>query len=181
LIRVNAVRLAFGHTEDVKYCIKESMMYKRILIPVDGSETSNKALVAALQLAREAGGRVRLVHVVEELAYLSGYAQFGGYSGELITAMRESGTKLLNDAMAIAQAAGVEADNLLLDNFGGRLAEVVADAAKQWNADLIVVGTHGRRGAGRVLLGSGAEQIIRLAPVPVLVVRLGEGNGLKAA
>ena len=155
-------------------------MYKRILIPVDGSETANKALVTALQLARETGGRVRLVHVVEELAYLSGYTEFGGYSGELITAIRETGTKLLNDAMAIAQAAGVEADNLLLDNFGGRLAEVVADAAKQWNADLIVLGTHGRRGVGRALLGSGAEQIIRLAPVPVLVVRLGENSSSKA-
>ena len=79
-------------------------MYKRILVPVDGSETSNKALVAALQLARDAGGRVRLVHVIEELAYLSGYEQFGGYSGELITVMREAGTKVLHDGMDMAKA-----------------------------------------------------------------------------
>lgn len=156
-------------------------MYKRILVPVDGSETSNKALVAALQMARDSGGRVRLIHVVEELAYLSGYEQYGGYSGELIAVMRETGNKVLNDAMAIAQAAGVEADNLLFDNFGERLAEVVADAAKQWNADLVVVGTHGRRGVGRMLLGSGAEQILRLAPVPVLVIRSGEDSSSKAA
>ncbi len=156
-------------------------MYKRILVPVDGSETSNKALVAALQMARDSGGRVRLIHVVEELAYLSGYEQYGGYSGELIAVMRETGNKVLNDAMAIAQAAGVEADNLLFDNFGERLAEVVADAAKQWNADLVVVGTHGRRGVGRMLLGSGAEQILRLATVPVLVIRSGEDSSSKAA
>ncbi len=156
-------------------------MYQRILVPVDGSETSNKALVAALQLARVTGGRVRLIHVVEELAYLSGYEEYGGYSVELIKVMRETGTKVLNDGMAIAQAADVEADNLLYDNFGGRLAEVVADAAKQWNADLIVVGTHGRHGIGRMLLGSGAEQILRLAPVPVLVIRSGEGSSSKAA
>ena len=146
-------------------------MYKRILVPIDGSETSNKALVAALQMARETGGRVRLIHVVEELAYLTGYEQFGGYSGELISAMRETGNKILNDAMEIAKAAGVEADNLLYDNFGSRLAEVVTDSAKDWQADLIVVGTHGRRGVGRVLMGSGAEQILRMAPVPVLVIR----------
>lgn len=152
-------------------------MYKRILVPVDGSETSNKALVTALQLAKDAGGRVRLIHVVEELAYLSGYEQFGGYSDDLFKVMRETGTKVLDDGLAIAQAAGVEADEMLFDDFGGRLAEVVADAAKQWNADLIVVGTHGRRGVGRVLLGSGAEQIIRLAPVPILVVRSSEGHG----
>ena len=146
-------------------------MYKRILVPVDGSPTSNRALTTALQVARDAGGRVRLVHVVDELAYLSGFDQFGGYSGELIKAMQENGAKVLNDAMAIAQAAGVEADNMLFDNFGERLGESVADAAKRWNADLVVVGTHGRRGIGRVFLGSGAEQIIRLAPVHVLVVR----------
>ena len=134
-------------------------MYKRILVPIDGSETSNKALVAALQMARETG------------AYLTGYEQFGGYSGELISAMRETGNKILNDAMEIAKAAGVEADNLLYDNFGSRLAEVVTDSAKDWQADLIVVGTHGRRGVGRVLMGSGAEQILRMAPVPVLVIR----------
>lgn len=146
-------------------------MYKRILVPVDGSATSNRALTTALQMARDAGGRVRLVHVVDELAYLAGYDQFGGYSGELIKAMQDNGARVINDAMAIAQAAGVEADNMLFDNFGERLGDAVADAAKRWNADLVVVGTHGRRGLGRVFLGSGAEQIIRLAPVPVLVVR----------
>lgn len=145
-------------------------MYKRILVPLDGSETSNKALVAALQLARLGGGQVRLIHVIEELAYLSGFDQYGGYSGDLIRVMRENGEKILNDGMAIAQSAGVEADNMLYDNFE-RVGDVVCDAAKRWNADLIVVGTHGRRGIGRVLMGSGAEQIIRLAPVPVLVIR----------
>ena len=146
-------------------------MYKRILVPVDGSPTSGKALTAALQMARDGGGRIRLVHVVDEMAYLSGYDQYGGYTGELIKIMRESGAKILNDAMAIAQSAGVETDNMLFDKFGERLGETVANAAKLWNADLIVVGTHGRRGIGRAFMGSGAEQIIRLAPVHALVVR----------
>jgi len=146
-------------------------MYQRIMVPVDGSDTSNKALVAALQLARESGGRVRIVHVVEELAYLTGYEQYGAYSGELISALHDAGAKVLDDALAIAQSAGVEADSELHDNLGERLAEVVTDAADAWKADLVVVGTHGRRGLGRVLLGSGAEQILRLAHVPVLVIR----------
>ncbi|NML87090.1 universal stress protein [Polaromonas sp.] len=153
-------------------------MYKRILVPVDGSDTANKALQTALQLAKDAGGCVRLVHVIEELAYVSGYAQFGVYSEELLKAIRETGSKVLQDAMTVAQIAGVEADNMLFDNFGGRLAEIITDAANEWKADLIVVGTHGRRGVGRLLLGSGAEQIIRLAPVPVLVIRSGK-NGAK--
>ena len=146
-------------------------MYQRIIVPIDGSETSNKALVAALRLAKERGGRVRLVHVVEELAYLTGYDQFGGYSGDLINIMRETGNKVLAGGVAIAESAGVEVDKVLFDDLGERLAEVVADEARRWNADLIVVGTHGRRGVGRILLGSGAEQIIRMSPVPVLVIR----------
>lgn len=151
-------------------------MYQRILVPVDGSDTATKALVAALQLARESNGRVRLVHVVEELAYLTGYEQYGGYSGELVTAMRNSGIKVLDDAMAIARSAGVPAESQLYDKLGERLAEVVADDAGTWNADLVVVGTHGRRGLGRMLLGSGAEQILRLALVPVLVIRSSEST-----
>ena len=146
-------------------------MYRRIIVPIDGSQTSNKALVAALRLATESQGRIRLVHVVEELAYLTGYDQFGGYSGDLIKIMRETGNKVLADGAAIVQSAGVECESALYDNFGERLPEVVADEAKRWNADLIVVGTHGRRGVGRMLLGSGAEQVIRMAPVPVLVIR----------
>jgi len=149
-------------------------VYRRIIVPIDGSATSIKALTAALRLAQESQGRIRLVHVVEELAYLTGYDQFGGYSGDLIKIMRETGSKVLADGVAIAQSAGVECDTALFDNFGERLPEVVADEARRWKADLIVVGTHGRRGVGRILLGSGAEQVIRMAPVPVLVIRSDE-------
>lgn len=143
--------------------------YKRILVPVDGSETSNKALVAALQFARDAGGRVRLMHSLDELAFVSGFE----YSGDVIRIAREYATKVLDDALAVAKAAGVEADTCLADAPAQRLGRMVADEARSWEADLIVVGTHGRRGLGRVLLGSGAEQVIRESPVPVLVIRGG--------
>ena len=145
-------------------------MYKRILVPVDGSETAQKALVTALQMARESSGCVHLVHVVEGLTPMTA-DPYGAYSGDVIEVMRQSGRKILDDALALARAEGVQADTQLFDNFGERLAEVVADSATRFNADLMVVGTHGRRGLGRVLMGSGAEQIIRLSPVPVLVLR----------
>lgn len=148
-------------------------MYKRILVPIDGSQTSNKALVAALQMARETGARVRVLHSMDEIAYLTGYE----YMGDLIRIAREYATKVVDDAMATARSAGVEADSRMAEAPGQRLGEVVADEARGWNADLIVCGTHGRRGIGRVLLGSGAEQIIRGAPVPVLVVRSDEPRG----
>jgi nucleotide-binding universal stress UspA family protein len=168
---MHQVRHSGSNQTGVALLQKELSMYKRILVAVDGSPISNQALTSALQMAKDSGGEVLLVHVVDELAYLTGYDQFGGYSGALIRVMKESGAKVLKDAMDIATAAGVKADNLLFDNFGARLGETMADVAKRWNADLIVVGTHGRRGIGRLLLGSGAEQIIRLAPVPVLIIR----------
>ncbi len=142
-------------------------MYKRILIPVDGSATSKKALTAALQLARESGGRLRLLHSVDELAYLSGFE----YSGDVVRVARENAAKVLDDASAMAKAAGVEVDQILVDQPGQRLGETVSEAASSWEADLIVVGTHGRRGFSRMFLGSGAEQVIRVAAIPVLVIR----------
>ena len=145
-------------------------MYKRILVPVDGSETSNRALVAALQMARETDGRVRLLHALDELAYLSSFE----YSGQVLEAARKGGAKALEDAMAIATASGVPSDHKMVEVSGQRLGEVVAQEARDWGADLIVIGTHGRRGVSRVLLGSGAEQVLRLAPVPVLAVRTPE-------
>ncbi len=149
-------------------------MYQRILVPVDGSTTSNRALTAAIGMAQAFKGCLRLIYVVDEAAYVTGYDPSGGYSGDLLRVMRESGQKILNDGMSLATGAGLEADSMLFDTFGERLGETVAKAAKLWNADLVVVGTHGRRGFSRLLLGSGAEQIIRLAPVPVLTIRAAE-------
>ena len=142
-------------------------MYKRILVPVDGSPTSDKALGTALQLAREVGASVRVVHAFDDLAFLTGYE----FDGSVLRAARSEADKTLTNAQGMAAAAAVTADTKLLETRGRRLGDAVADEARTWQADLVVVGTHGRRGLGRALLGSGAEQVIRMAPVPVLAVR----------
>lgn len=148
-------------------------MYRRILVAVDGSATSNKAVSAALEMASFSGGRssIRLIHVLDEMAYFVGLDPYAGQSYSVIGVMREAGEKILADALAIAQSAGVQADTVLVDQLGSHLAETVAAEAKSWDASLVVVGTHGRKGIGRMLLGSGAEQIIRLSTCPVLVLR----------
>ncbi|MBA4327807.1 MAG: universal stress protein [Polaromonas sp.] len=153
-------------------------MYRRILVAVDGSSTSTKAVLAAVELASYSGGRseIRLIHVLDEMTYFTGLSPYAGESGAVIAAMQEAGRKILADALAIVQSAGIRADTVLIDQFGTHLAEAVAAQARQWDASLTVVGTHGRRGIGRMLLGSGAEQIIRLAPGPVLVVRGAESG-----
>lgn len=149
-------------------------MYKRILVPVDGSEMSDMAAVAALQFARECGGRVHFVHVLDELASLSGFE----YAEQVLEAARARALKVLADAQAMADSAGVPADTKLLERPGSRLGEVVAQEARAWEADLVAVGTHGRRGFTRLMLGSGAESVLRLAPVPVLAVRGAEAPAI---
>lgn len=146
-------------------------MFQRILVPVDGSSPSGQALRMALQLVREGGGEIRVVHVLDNTAYMTGYDPVGGAAGALYEAVRSSGTHILQEAVATGRQQGIDADAVLVDRPGTRLGDAVADAAVEWRADLIVVGTHGRRGPSRLLLGSGAEQVIRLAPVPVLVTR----------
>ena len=148
-------------------------MYRRILVAVDGSATSRKALTAALEMASYSGGRsvIRLIHVLDQMSYFTGLDPYSGQSGAVINAMRGAGEKILADALAIVESAGVAADTVLVDRLGAHLAETVAEQAEKWEASLIVVGTHGRRGVARMLMGSGAEQIIRIAPGPVLVIR----------
>jgi len=142
-------------------------MFKRILVAVDGSETSRKALDAAVELARSAGGRLRVVHAFDDISFIGGYE----YDGNALRAARTEAAKVLREASERATTAGVTADEKLVEAAGRRLGEVMAAEATGWESDLVVVGTHGRRGIGRALLGSGAEQVVRLAPVPVLVIR----------
>lgn len=145
--------------------------YKQILVPVDGSPTSDKALAEAIAFARLTGARLRLVHVVDELSYANGFEPAINYVNDILPLMRAASEKLLAQGRQRALDQGVDADSVLIVDAPGRICEHVAEQARLAKADLIVVGSHGRRGVGRVLLGSDSEQIIRHAPVPVLVVR----------
>ena len=143
-------------------------MYERILVPVDGSPTSMLGLDEAIKLAKLTGAGIRLVHVVDQLTFAAG---FEVYTGDLIGMLREAGLKVLGEAQARAEARGVVVTSFLCDTFGARVCDLVIDQAKEWKADLIVIGSHGRRGISRLFLGSDAEMVIRMAPVPVLLVR----------
>ena len=146
-------------------------MYQRILIPIDGSETSKLGLAEALRLAKLCAAKVRLVHVVDQLKYVTGFETFAAYNADLLPLMEEAGEQVLQAGRELAASAGVEVETLLFTSPVQRVCDIVVEQARTWKADLIVIGTHGRRGVGRLLLGSDAEQILRLAPVPVLLVR----------
>jgi nucleotide-binding universal stress UspA family protein len=146
-------------------------MYQRILVPVDGSPTSQRGLAEAIAIGKLTGASLRLLHVVDETSFAMSADAFGAYTGDLLTLLREGGEKILADAKAQVEAAGLAADTVLRESLAGRVCDLVSDEAKSWPAELIVIGTHGRRGAQRLFLGSDAEQTLRLATVPVLLVR----------
>ncbi len=148
-------------------------MYKKILVPVDGSATSRRGLDEALKLAKASGGTLRLVHVVNELIIDVGGAGAGAatYYGDLIEGLREGGKRILADAEKIVRDQGVALESEMIETIGGRAADAIINQAIESKADLIVMGTHGRRGIKRLALGSDAEMVLRHAPVPVLMVR----------
>ena len=149
-------------------------MYQRILVPIDGSSTSAKGLAEAIRLAKLTGGRLRLVHVIDELSFALTMDAYAGRAGDWLKELRADATTLLEDARARAGEENVEADAVLRDSFKGAVHDQVIAEAAESQADLIVIGTHGRRGLGRWVMGSSAEHILRMSPVPVLLVRAPE-------
>ena len=85
--------------------------------------------------------------------------------------MRDAGKQLVADAEAMVREQGLKAESVILEIMGGRAADSIVAEANTWGADLIVLGTHGRRGARRLVMGSDAEEIVRTARIPVLLVR----------
>ena len=152
-------------------------MYRRILVPIDGSPTSDRGLKEAIAIARLTGGRIRLVHVLDELVFTTGYETGATYLNTVLPQMRQHSAQLLAAATERAAAAGVDVDSECVECFGRRTADVIVERATDWDADLLVLGTHGRRGARRLMLGSDAEQVLRMAKVPVLLVRSDDHPG----
>lgn len=142
-------------------------MFMRILVPVDGSATSMNGLEKAVRLARAGKARLRILHVVDGIAFSRDHSMFTATAEKF----RESGRKLIRDVMARLRAEKLPADSRLVENLTGRAADTIVKQAARWKADVIVMGTHGRRGFNRMMLGSDAELVARSAPVPVLLVQ----------
>ena len=143
-------------------------MYLRILVPIDGSGTAERGLDEAIALAQRLGSTLRILHVVD--------ARMLGAAGcvyappeQLVDDWRIAGERLVPAAVERARAQGVKAESTVRCDPGRRVHELILEEAA--NADLIVMGTHGRDGLPRVLLGSDAEFVLRESPVPVLLVR----------
>ena len=154
-------------------------MYKHILVAIDGSVTSDLALREAIGLAKNQNAMLRLVHVVDVTppAYVTSEitstlaAQFP--LAEYQKTLQEAGEKLLTTRATTAREAGVNVDTKLITagTLGERIYEAIEEESKQWPANLVVVGTEGRRGFQRLMIGSVAEGLVRISTKPVLLIR----------
>jgi len=143
--------------------------YRRILVAVDGSPTSTKGLREASRIAKAERAELCILHVVNETVPYTPLA--GAPPINLIALLLGSGRALLKKAQAQARKQGVEAKTILVESTQRDAAGTIVAQARKRRAELIVLGTHGRRGMLRLVLGSDAEQVVRTAPAPVLLVR----------
>lgn len=145
-------------------------MYATILVPVDGSETSNNGLVEAMKIAKSQGSKICLLHIVNEFIFDYSF-DAAMYTTDVVDSLRERGKSIIAEAAAQAKQEGLDVATVLLESIGGPAADLIVAKADELHADLIVMGTHGRRGLRRLALGSDAEQVLRMANVPVLMVK----------
>ncbi|OHV86454.1 universal stress protein [Mesorhizobium sp. ORS 3428] len=149
-------------------------MYKHLLIATDGSELAEKGVAHGLELARGLGAAVTFVTVSEPFPALAWGGAMAGYvAADELTNYEESARKyageVLDRCTASADALGVRAKVLHVENRAP--AEAILDTARAEGCDLIVMASHGRRGLGRLMLGSQTAEVVSLTDIPVLVVR----------
>ena len=155
-------------------------MFKHILVAVDGTATSGGALSVAAALANESKGTLNILHVVDERLPSYGFAEgtllAPTYTEEAMAELRANGQRILAGARRAATTPNAKINPLLIGDPYGDVASVILAEAGKVGADLIVLGTHGRRGLARVLMGSDAETVLREASIPVLLVRAPPGT-----
>jgi nucleotide-binding universal stress UspA family protein len=139
---------------------------RRVLIPTDGSDCSLRAAEFGISLAKVLGARIFVIYaidpvILEELAR-------GLEEKEVEKELREKGARYLNYVVGLAEKEGLKAEIILAK---GEPHDQIVYCAKSKGVDMIVMGTYGRRGTKRILIGSVTERVIEYTPCPVLVVR----------
>jgi nucleotide-binding universal stress UspA family protein len=156
-------------------------MYQRILVPVDGSATSIRGLDEAIRIASARNARLRLLNVIDDtLLVPAAYANPVGDLGDVIDSLAASGRSALELGTKRAAKRGVQVEQAQVRAGLRAVSDVILREARKWRADLLVMGTHGRRGVKRLVLGSDAERVLREALVPVLLVRATDADDERA-
>ncbi|HET7837640.1 MULTISPECIES: universal stress protein [Variovorax] len=144
-------------------------MFNHILVPIDGSDTSMLAVSKASGLALAFGSRITLIHVVDNYPFIGVGADYALGQNEYLAAATSSANAALARGVAALAAEGLHSDQRVID--GHVVHEGIVDTAIAIGADLIVMGSHGRTGIEKLLLGSVTQRVLQDAKCPVLVVR----------
>jgi len=135
-------------------------MYARILVPTDGSGPATRGVREAIALAKALGARLVVLHAIDDFPITGGLVA--------------GGRAILDSVARLARSEGVECETELRELDIGHAADAILAVASEKACHLIVMGTHGRRGVKRALLGSVSEKVLRRALVPVMLVREAE-------
>jgi nucleotide-binding universal stress UspA family protein len=144
-------------------------MFNHIMVPIDGSETSMTAVSKASALALAFGSRITLIHVIDNYPFIGVGADYALGQNEYLAAATSSANAALARGVAALAAEGLHSDQRVID--GHVVHEGIVDTAIAIGADLIVMGSHGRTGIEKLLLGSDTHRVLQDAKCPVLVVR----------
>ncbi len=145
-------------------------MYSKILVPIDGSPTAERGLREAIALATALSSKIVLLHVVDDFPYMLEMASMVSYE-ETRAVLRRFALERLAIAARTCREAGLSVEEIFEDGVTGAVADVIVNTARKQDCELIVMGTHGRKGFNRLTWGSDAELVVRHSHVPVLLVR----------
>ena len=148
-------------------------MYKRIMVAVDESFMTSQVMETAIELAKATGAQVAICHAIDEtiLAQREVAMMLPNSVGKTEARMRLGAEGFLDRLLQTVRSAGVEAEIKLVESEQKHVSDMLIDAAGEWQADLLVVGTHGRRGIERFFVGSVAERLVRKGQTSLLLVR----------
>lgn len=148
-------------------------MYQRIMAAIDGNYQESRVLATAVETARRFEAKLALCHALDDTLLAQQFARVALPDGvsPIEASLRSGAREFLEQAADVARGQGIEAEILLVDSESEHVPELLARAAAEWRADLIVVGAHGSQGVERLFGGSVAEQLARKAAVSLLLVR----------
>jgi nucleotide-binding universal stress UspA family protein len=146
-------------------------MYRDILVPIDGSATATRGLAEAIALAKEQPTTLHLVHVLDDYPLLMDNPPSPQAWERDKARLREVGSNVLSQGEQLVRQSGVACTTHLREATAVPVADAIVEEARERRCGLIVMGTHGRKGVNRLVMGSEADGVVRNSPVPVLLVR----------
>jgi nucleotide-binding universal stress UspA family protein len=144
-------------------------VYNDVLVPTDGSEPAEAAVPNAVDLADRYGARLHALYVADTTEYST-----ITFEGKVVDTLEREGREVVDDVVAAAEERNLEAIGVVKR---GGVYETILDYVAEEDVDIVVMGTHGRSGLGRAVLGSVTERVVRNADVPVLTVQSHEEEG----